>query len=353
MPDQTFYYPLDVDPFDEGSSGLGQVSRDISFRFEGDLDSRLNRGVVCGCYAGKYKALTARDTEHRTKYMELDVPSTSRPSVAHYGWSDLAKWPGDGDDAKSTQHREDNRKVVDVVWNHIAGHGEPRSGLIVVAGATGSRKSSYARELARRVLVKPIDEAKDRTFDRPHVITFEDPIESWFAYTPIDASRAGFEYTPREKGKDVESLLAAINDALRQKPALLYVGEVRTPDDWRAILSFARTGHLAITTTHAGSLAETFAAILSAAQACTPAGRSEIANRIVAVLHVRKVEKERVPALWVQTDRTRTALTQEGLASLLPTGAEDGRYGRRDFAKELELGAALENAALMCDLRGE
>lgn len=326
-----------------------RMSLDVSFTLEDDEEKRLQRGVICGCYGGEYWSVTARRTEHVVTNMERveqEIRSVSRPLIQTSESHDLQKWPA----GEVDEYHEQNEALVRLVWGLICkGHHneEPRNGLIVIAGSTGSGKTTYARELARRCVVGRMGEG------RPHVVTYEDPIESWFAYSPNEANRAGFEYTPRQKGFDVDKLKDGVADALRQKPALLYVGEVRSDDDWKALLSFAGTGHLAVTTTHAGSLARTFGGILAALQADTPADRSDISSRIIAVLHVREVYKKRVPALWVQTARSRTAFTQEGLASLLPTGEADGRYGRAYFAKVLEYGPDVEQDALQCDLRGE
>jgi hypothetical protein len=156
-----------------------------------------------------------------------------------------------------------------------------------------------------------------------------------------------------------------VKDALRQKPAVLYVNEVREETDWQSLLYFAGTGHLAITTTHAGSLVETFERILKAARADTPAKRSEVAGRIVAIVHLRNHDEHLIPALWVQTARSRTALTQEGLASLLPTeqavlagqtgltGQTGSCYGRVYFAERLGMGPEVCTLAMQWDLSGE
>jgi hypothetical protein len=321
------------------------MSVDVSFTLKDDGENKLQRGLICGCYWGHYWSVTARRTEHVVTRMERAIPAASRLPFRKAKRKTLPRWPADEHDA----YREQNQTLVSMVWDLIReGHHdeEPHNGLIVIAGSTGSGKTTYARELARRCVA-------GRMSDRPHIVTYEDPIESWFAYTPSEANLAGFDYTPRQKGADVEELKDGVADALRQKPALLYVGEVRSDSDWDALLSFAGTGHLAVTTTHAGSLAKTFERILAALHADTPADRSDISSRIIAVLHVREVSGKRVPALWVQTDRSRTALTQEGLASLLPTGHRDGRYGRAYFAKALNYGPDVEKDALQCDLRGE
>ena len=325
-------------------------SADIILSFKGDPADELRRGLVCRCYAGDCCAVTARAT--RLPAADVRHHIIDAPNLSHFKTvSTLTKWPTEID-GPNDERRRRNATLVSAVWN-IADPGEgPRDGLVIVAGATGSRKTTYAREIARQYLSKlmPISAAKG---ERPHVVTCEDPIESWFAFSPQQASEAGFEYTPRQKGIDVRDLYDAVNDALRQKPTLLYVNEVRRETDWRALFHFAATGHFAITTTHAGSLVETFGRILAAAEADTPAKRSEVASRLVAIIHLKAFEDEPVPALWVPTPSGRTAMTQGGLGSLLPGSETDSYVGRAYFASALLRSDAVIRDALKSDLYGE
>jgi Tfp pilus assembly pilus retraction ATPase PilT len=76
---------------------------------------------------------------------------------------------------------------------------------------------------------------------------------------PGNTQQRGLDYTPRELGskKDVRSLAQALlKDALRQTPSVVYVGELREEHHLETALNFARTGHLIVSTTHAGSLVE-------------------------------------------------------------------------------------------------
>jgi hypothetical protein len=237
----------------------------------------------------------------------------------------------------------------------------PLTGLIVIAGRTGSGKSEMARAFARRYLERCMDLGGDR---RPHLVTYEDPIEKQFADTPDAAALAGFDYTPREKAVDVRNLADATRDALRQTPALFYVGETRDEEDWKTLLRFAGTGHLTITTGHAGSLVETMAQILQAANARTPAERSQVAGRIAALVHIRAHKPKSgtpsnvlVPAFWCRTPRTISAFTAEGLGSMFPhRAAQPGSYGRAhavERLKYLQEVPELRRKAVEWDLRGE
>lgn len=194
-----------------------------------------------------------------------------------------------------------------------------RRGLIVVAGRTGIAKSTIARGLIKEYM--EVNLSSSRT---PHLLTYEDPIEEHF-YEMNDQNK---NYTPRQRGQDVNDIEQAINDALRQTPRILFVGETRDPGQWNQLLHFASTGHLVITTTHAGSLTETIGKILQAAKAREPCLRSIVADRLLAAIHLRagKVSDPRggkevgfvLPAMWLRTPTGAKALMSEGLSSLLP-----------------------------------
>ncbi len=321
----------------------------IMVSFEGKGLRNLQRAVICSCYAGQRCSVTVRATDrpaNNTKAQRA-FPRIEQPDTSEYKSPKvLSRWPTEGADARAKKQRSENSAVVEPLWSEIGK--AVQHGVIVIAGATGSRKTTFAREIARR----HIERLLGASSERPHIVTYEDPIESWFADSPEQASRSGFEYTPRQRHVDVDDLKEAVNDALRQKPALLYVNEVRDVEDWKSLLFFAGTGHLAITTTHAGSLTETFERILAAAAADTAAKRAEIASRIVAVVHLKKLKGTFVPALWVQTARGRMALTQEGLGSLVPD-PEKGCFGRTHFANGPRCSRKVFKAAVKADLGGE
>ena len=145
--------------------------------------------------------------------------------------------------------------------------------------------------------------------------------------------------------------------ALRQTLEVFYVGELRNPHDWRKLVDFAGTGHLVVTTAHAGSLHEALRNIFSATKTETPAERSAIAGRILAVVHLKsvesppmipkrcKVEKIIVPTLWRRTPDGVMGLMEYGLSSVLPCQPQIDRpdctlprqssLGRAWFTKEL------------------
>jgi hypothetical protein len=245
--------------------------------------------------------------------------------------------------------------------------GSEQHGLVVIAGRTGSCKSQIAKGLVESRLTGGPDK---------HLVTYEDPIERKF--------KTGGPNTSREKGKDVSDLQEATRNALRQKPAVLFVGETRDPEEWDMLLHYAGTGHLVVTTAHAGSLIEAVGNILQATQANDPTSRSVVGERLLAVVHLKsekarpRVGKQKVgiliPALWRRTSEGIKALMSEGLSSLVPNtppSLASGRgkqepfpssIGRYWFARELlEQKEAkrklanteeVENSALEWDLQG-
>ncbi len=113
--------------------------------------------------------------------------------------------------------------------------GEP-TGLVLVCGPTGSGKTTTIASL-----VNEINETRPA-----HVITLEDPIEYLFS------SRKAF-IEQRELGKHFHAFADGLLDVLREAPDVVVVGEMRRPDTIRLALDAAESGHLVISTMHAGS----------------------------------------------------------------------------------------------------
>lgn len=109
-------------------------------------------------------------------------------------------------------------------------------GLVVVAGPTGSGKSTTLAAFLDRI---------NRT-RRCHVITIEDPIE--YLHPPRQAL-----VNQRQIGSDASTFNDALVAAMRQDPDVILVGEIRDLGTIRTAITAAETGHLVFTTVHAGS----------------------------------------------------------------------------------------------------
>ena len=108
-------------------------------------------------------------------------------------------------------------------------------GLVVVAGPTGSGKSTTLAAWIDRI---------NRTRD-VHVVTIEDPIE--YLHPSVRAL-----VNQRQVGAHTPGFAEAMVASLREDPDVVLLGEVRDLDTIRTAIRAAETGHLVFTTVHAG-----------------------------------------------------------------------------------------------------
>ena len=124
--------------------------------------------------------------------------------------------------------------------------GRLQSGLVLVAGVTGSGKSTTVAALVDWI-----------NTNRPlHIITLEDPIE----YRHLNRKSI---LSQRNVGTDVDDLPTAIFGALRQDPDIIVIGELRDARTIQAAINAASTGHLVIGTMHANTAADVVGRLLS------------------------------------------------------------------------------------------
>lgn len=142
-------------------------------------------------------------------------------------------------------------------------------GLLVVTGPTGSGKSTTTHSL----LAELAQERADR-----QIVSIEDPVERripGLAQVELAAHR----------GWTADAALAA---ALRQDADVLVVGEVRDGATAGACLRAALTGHLVVTTLHAGRAAEVVPRLTDMGvdpRLLLPALSGVLAQRLVRLAH--------------------------------------------------------------------
>ena len=121
-----------------------------------------------------------------------------------------------------------------------------KRGLIMVSGVTSSGKSTSLAAMA---------DFRNRT--RPgHIITIEDPIEYYHEH------KMGI-VTQREIGIDTVSYNIALKNALRQKPDVILVGEVRDYEVMEQTITAAETGHLCLATIHTNNASQAVERIIN------------------------------------------------------------------------------------------
>jgi len=123
-----------------------------------------------------------------------------------------------------------------------------RNGLILMAGATGSGKSTTLAAILDHIIEhRPV-----------HVVTLEDPIEYRYSI-----NRKG-TVCQRELGLDVMTYAQGLNDAMREAPDIIVAGEVRDRETIQLALQSSETGHLVMATVHATTAIGTMQRIMSA-----------------------------------------------------------------------------------------
>ncbi len=111
-----------------------------------------------------------------------------------------------------------------------------KRGLVLFVGGTGSGKSTSLASL--------IDYRN--TNSAGHIITIEDPVEFVHRHKKSIVNQ-------REVGVDTLSYDDALENALRQAPDVILIGEIRTQEQMEQAIAFAETGHLCISTLHANN----------------------------------------------------------------------------------------------------
>jgi len=118
------------------------------------------------------------------------------------------------------------------------------SGVILLTGSSGSGKTTTAYACLRAI-------AEDSPIRRA-ISTLEDPIEAVISAASQSQIRpsSGFDYG------------VALKSLLRQDPEVILVGEIRDQETAQLVFQAALTGHLVVTTFHAGSAAEAVSRLL-------------------------------------------------------------------------------------------
>lgn len=289
------------------------------------------RALICPCFRGQWLSHNYRAT------LEPVLPKNAEVPIVDPIWRN-APW------GSRSSFLIETCELVSAIMPLILGESAASpSGLVVFSGSTDSGKSNIARAFALEVIRL---RSRARSGARlPHLVTFEDPIETWELTwesarpvsaapdlalkrsidSPPAAADCGFCFTPREKGKDVATLASALSDAKRQTPSCFYIGELRAAEDWKHVLEFAGSGHLVVTTTHASSLADTVLRILDARNATTPAHRRSIAGCLTGCIHLKRAPlgktKVILPSLWSHQGAALNSLVADGLSSVVPNGA--------------------------------
>jgi twitching motility protein PilT len=193
---------------------------------------------------------------------------------------------------------------------------ETPRGIVLVAGATGSGKSTTLAALLEHV----------NNNYKKHIITLEDPIEFVF-----EDNQSVIEQ--REIGLDTASFYGALKHVLRQDPDIIMLGEMRDATTFTAAMSAADTGHLVFSTLHTTNAAQSITRILDFFKADDrEQARRQLSGTLRGVICQRMVptvDGRMTPALeiLVNSPLVKKMLEEnrlEKLTAAIETGSDDG-----------------------------
>jgi twitching motility protein PilT len=119
---------------------------------------------------------------------------------------------------------------------YIKSMAEATKGLVLITGSTGAGKTTSAAALMDYL----------NTTRSSHIVTIEQPIEYLLQGKKAIVSQ-------KEVGTDVASFSAGLREALRQRPDIILVGEVRDTETAETVLHAGESGHLVFATLHTSS----------------------------------------------------------------------------------------------------
>jgi len=123
---------------------------------------------------------------------------------------------------------------------------ESPSGLLLVSGPTGSGKTTSIAAMVESI---------NRT--RPgHIVSIEDPIEYVW-------ERKRCVFSQREVGVDCDTFLEGVKAAMRQRPDVVVIGEIRDRETAEQAFLAGESGHLVMASMHASSAVGTVGKMLS------------------------------------------------------------------------------------------
>jgi len=168
-----------------------------------------------------------------------------------------------------------------------------KDGLVLVAGPTGSGKSTTLASFIHRINT-------DRSC---HIITIEDPVEY------LHKSKKSL-VSQRQVGRDVESFETALKDALRQDPDVILVGELRDSATIEIAVQAGMTGHLVFGSVHAGDCKSVIERIVGSYSS----DEQELGQRMVANVLKTVIVQHLLPSITnpnVKDDPPKRVLASE------------------------------------------
>ena len=199
-----------------------------------------------------------------------------------------------------------------------------KRGLILMVGATGMGKST--------TLAAMIDYRNENAAG--HILTIEDPIEYLFKNKRSVVNQ-------REIGADTKNLGTALQNALRQAPDVIMIGEIRDRETMSAAIAYAQSGHLCLATMHANNSYQALNRILSfypvEVRQTMLGDLSSALKAIVSQRLLRTVTGSRTPAVEIMLNtKLISELIEKGdFSSILEALEKAMAEGSQNFEQDI------------------
>jgi twitching motility protein PilT len=158
---------------------------------------------------------------------------------------------------------------------------EAARGVIMVTGPTGSGKSTTIASMLDHI----------NATRSAHIVTIEEPIE-------YQLQRKQSIISQKEVPADTASFASGLREAMRQKPDVIMVGEIRDVDTAETVLHAGESGHLVLATLHTNSAVGALTRLLGFFPAEQRGQRAAgLARSLVGVIFQSLVPNERGDAV--------------------------------------------------------
>jgi general secretion pathway protein E len=281
----------------------------------GRIVARLK--VICGLLT--YRTDVPQEGRVAREHSSSEVRVTTFPTL--HGEKAAIRMFAESDSLQ----RLDELGLPDVILSSVRAHLTATAGVLLWTGPSGSGKTTSVYACLRDIIAQS---AGGRC-----VMTLEDPIE-------VALNGATQSQVRPSVGFDLTSGLRSL---MRQDPDVILVGEIRDPATAEAAFQAALTGHLVLSTFHAGSAAEALARLLDMQiepYLLRSGLRSIVCQRLlrrtcpacVGPSRERHVHEKSVPA-ENSSDKTASTL---GLAAACGQCGSTGYLGRLLLAEMLD-----------------
>lgn len=162
---------------------------------------------------------------------------------------------------------------------------ENDSGLIIISGPTGSGKTTSMAAIIEEINLLRTD----------HILTIEDPIE--YVFEPKKSL-----FSQQEVGVDCDSFLSGVKEAMRQKPEIIVIGEIRDAETAEQALMAGESGHLVLATMHASSAVGTITKLQKWFPNEKEILNQTLANSLVGIINQRLIPRKDESGLALAID---------------------------------------------------